>query len=193
FRGNRNRNSIVFHRLRRPVAARFVRFYPLSYHGHMSMRVELYGRRYVRRPRPQPSGISNGRLPNKYITASSEWDRFHAAWLARLHRKKKGRYVGAWNQYLQVNFRRAKKVMAVATQGRQDLNQWVTRYYLSYSLDGLHYTKYSLRGRVKVFRGNNNRNTVRRQYLRPAIRAVSVRFHPVSWRSHISMRVELYG
>ena len=30
----------------------------------------------------------------------------------------------------------------VATQGRQDADQWVTKYTLSYSLDGMHWAEY---------------------------------------------------
>ena len=46
---------------------------------------------------------------------------------------------------------------------------------------------------LQTFRANTNRNAIVRHYLQPAIRASSIRVRPVSWRGHISMRVELYG
>ena len=46
---------------------------------------------------------------------------------------------------------------------------------------------------LQTFRGNTNRNSIVRHYLQPAIRALSICVRPVSWRGHISMRIELYG
>lgn len=43
--GNRDRNTIVRHRFARPRRARYVRVVPYTWHRHISMRVELYGRR----------------------------------------------------------------------------------------------------------------------------------------------------
>jgi len=153
----------------------------------------------VRRPRPFPSGIGNGRLPNKYITASSIWDRNHAAWLARLHRKKQGRYVGGWSarhnnrlQWIQFDLRGYKRIYKVATQGRQDINQWVTKYKIAYSQNGRRWVFYKKYSRVVVFGGNRDRNTVKENILRPRIVARYVRIYPVSWHGHISLRAEFY-
>lgn len=33
------------------------------------------------------------------------------------------------------------KVTGINTQGRQDLHQWVTAYYVFYSLDGMYFAK----------------------------------------------------
>ena len=43
--GNRDRNTIVRHRFARLRRARYVRVVPYTWHRHISMRVELYGRR----------------------------------------------------------------------------------------------------------------------------------------------------
>ena len=105
----------------------------------------------------RPMGIEKGRIRNSQITASSDWDKFHAGFLARLNRRKSGRYIGAWSaaannyaQWLKVTFDTAVKVVRVGTQGRQDLDQWVTSYYLSYSVDCVRFLDYSYRGRPKV-------------------------------------------
>ena len=102
--------------------------------------------------------MQNRRIPNYAITASSSWDKNHGPYLGRLHFTARGRYQGAWssrhnnhNQYFQVNFRRPTKITAVATQGRQNANQWVTQYRLSYSQDGLSWVFYKLRDGIKVW------------------------------------------
>ena len=42
FRGNKDQNTIVFHKLR-TVFARFIRILPQSWYGHVSMQMEFYG------------------------------------------------------------------------------------------------------------------------------------------------------
>ena len=114
---------------------------------------------YFQGPRPvaKPLGLSNNRLNNRYITASSIWDKYHAAWLARLYNKKRGRYIGGWSakvnkrgQWIQFDFRRPRKVVKVTTQGRSDLNQYVTRYIIKYSADAFYWTPYRKNSRVQV-------------------------------------------
>lgn len=112
---------------------------------------------YTASPCNKPLGLQNHRLPNSRITASSEWNQFHAARLGRLGQVKRGKYVGAWctryNNHLQwfkVDFGRPMKITKVATQGRQDTNQWVTSFYLSSSQDNVHWEAFKFRSVFKV-------------------------------------------
>ena len=90
-----------------------------------------------------------------------------AAWIARSHCSIilvlnnillfTNSYRGGWSsrvndrhQWLQVTFKIPKKIVAIATQGRQDLNQWVTKYWLSFSMDLVHYVYYKQLGATKV-------------------------------------------
>ena len=42
FQGNTNKNGIVKHSLSPDVQARFVRFYPVTFHGWPCLRVEIF-------------------------------------------------------------------------------------------------------------------------------------------------------
>ena len=102
-------------------------------------------------------GLQTGRLNNRMITASSQWDNYHAAFMARLNWNRKGRYMGAWSakhnnryQYLQINFGKAAKIIRIATQGRADADQWVTQYYCMHSLDGIRFVEYKERNNRRV-------------------------------------------
>lgn len=93
----------------------------------------------------------------RYITASSSWDRYHAAWRARLLQRVTGRYRGGWSarrnnrrQYIQFDLRRPFRVVKVVTQGRYDARQWVTTFVISYSQDKYRWIRYKHYGRVKV-------------------------------------------
>lgn len=92
-------------------------------------------------------GIQNGRIRNSAMKASSQWDKNHASWLARLHHARRGRLMGAWssrhknhNQWLQIDMGKSMKVTGINTQGRQDADQWVTAYYILYSSDGARFS-----------------------------------------------------
>ena len=107
----------------------------------------------------RPMGMQNGRIRNSMITASSFHDANHAPFLARLHGRRRGRYMGAWSakynnayQYLQVDFGGASKIVRIALQGRQDANQWVKSFYCSYSMDTVHFVEYMERNSRKVGR-----------------------------------------
>ena len=114
----------------------------------------------MKRGAPKPLGIQNGKIPNNAITASSYYNRYYVPLRGRFKQPKQGPYAGAWaakvnngQQWLQVRFKRPKKVVAVAIQGRQDFNQWVTLFYLSSSVDGVYFAKYVKNGATKVCQG----------------------------------------
>lgn len=105
----------------------------------------------------QPMGLQSGRLNNRLVTASSQWDKYHGSFLARLNWGRRGRYMGAWSakhnnryQWLQLDFGKAAKIIRLATQGRQDADHWVTQYYVKHSLDGIRFVEYKERNNRKV-------------------------------------------
>ncbi|XP_078346340.1 uncharacterized protein LOC144631705 isoform X1 [Oculina patagonica] len=194
YKGNNDQNSVVVNTLMEPIEARFIRLHPYAWYRHISLRMELYGCS-LHSECATSLGIENYRIPNSAITASSEWDGNHGPTNARLNRPSSGGKTGAWssktndvNQWIQVTFSEATKVTKVGIQGRYDYNQWVTKFKVSYSLDGVHFTTQS-----KVYNGNSNRNGIVINDLEAPIEARVVRINPVGWYGHISMRMELYG
>ena len=106
----------------------------------------------------RPMGMENRKIRSQQISVSSEFNKNHAAHLGRLNQKRAGKAIGAWSaaisnsyQFFQIDMRVPMKVTSVSTQGRDDnTNQWVTRYLVSYSLDGAHFTTYWSQGRAWV-------------------------------------------
>ncbi|CAH3022885.1 unnamed protein product [Porites evermanni] len=132
------------------------------------------------------------------------WDTRHGPWRARLNQLNRGG-AGAWStrynnvaQWLHIDLGEVSKVVAVATQGRYDANQWVKKYKISYSV----YGRLLLERLIAIvmnclffqmFPGNSDRNTVVYNRLYPSFKSRFVRIYPKQWHGHISMRVELYG
>ncbi|CAK0901714.1 unnamed protein product, partial [Prorocentrum cordatum] len=85
--------------------------------------------------------------------------------------------------YVQIDLGAAMPISGVVTQGRSDLDQWVTSYQVEYSVDGELW-----RDVDGTFAGNSDRNTVVHGML-PAIKlARYVRVRPLAWHGHMSMR-----
>ena len=97
--------------------------------------------------------MENRLIKDAQITASSEWDSNHAAIQARLNFKAGGGKQGAWSarsndayQWIQVALGSYTKLTGIATQGRNGVNQWVAKYQLQYSDDGVNFHYYKALG-----------------------------------------------
>ena len=96
--------------------------------------------------------MESGDIPDAHITASSEWSVNHAAIQGRLHFKVGEGKQGSWsagsndeNQWLQIDLgNQHTQVTRIATQGRNSdwYDQWVTKYNLQYSDDGVDFYYY---------------------------------------------------
>lgn len=87
--------------------------------------------------------MENYKITFAQISASSQYDNYHAPNQGRLNFKISGSYVGGWsarandlNQWFQIDLIIETNVTYVATQGRNQYNQWVTKYKLLYGNDG---------------------------------------------------------
>ena len=96
-------------------------------------------------------GMENGEISDRQITASSQLDARHAATQGRLNLTATGNKAESWSalindlsQWLQVDLVSPyTKVTRVATQGRKDPPQWVTKYKLQFSNDGVKFHYYT--------------------------------------------------
>ena len=108
--------------------------------------------------------MENYNIPDSSIQASSRHALGTKASLGRLNLQDLPAISGvggpAWaagvlntQQWFKVDFGNWKTVSAIATQGRQNIAQWVTTYRVSYSHDGLLYAAYkeNSTSNVKVF------------------------------------------
>ncbi|KAL9978627.1 hypothetical protein ACROYT_G016164 [Oculina patagonica] len=195
FGGNVDRNTPVYHLLYPRVQAKYVRFRPRTWHGHICMRAELYGCNVHQCL--MSLGLEDGRIKDGAMSASSS---ACDAKFGRLNLVARSGVVGAWcvktrdaYQWLQIDLGKGTTVTKVATQGRQDKDQWVTKYSISYSPARTHWVYVMTHGKKTMFAGNFDRNSVVTHEILPPFHAYLVKIHPVSYYGWMSMRVELYG
>ena len=98
-------------------------------------------------------GMESGLIEDAQITASSQYDANHAAIQARLNFLAGGGKAGEWstrtnnvNQWIQIDLASYTKVTRIVTQGRNAFSQWVTKYKLQYSENGVHFIYYHVSG-----------------------------------------------
>ena len=106
--------------------------------------------------------MENGAISDRQIIASSQLNASHAATVGRLNFKAIANKAGSWSagsndssQWLQIDLGiQNTKVTRVATQGRDNSPQWVTKYKLQYSDDGENFHYYTepvrLKKRVRI-------------------------------------------
>lgn len=102
-------------------------------------------------------GMESGTISNGQITASSEYAAYLAAGCSRLHLQLGGCH-GSWtaadrdvNQWLQVDLvNKHTSVTGVATQGRNENNQWVMTYRLQYGNNGVDFQNYKQQGQTTI-------------------------------------------
>ena len=94
-------------------------------------------------------GMESQTIEDAQISASSQLDGNHSAIQGRLHLTRNGQKQGGWtaltddrNQWLQVDLNTFARVTVIATQGRNGFKEWVTKYKLQYSDDGVTFTFY---------------------------------------------------
>ena len=94
--------------------------------------------------------MESGVIKDAQLTASSQFDSNHAVTQGRLNFKAGGGKAGGWSartndgsQWIQVALPSYTKITSCSTQGRNGFDQWVTKYKLQYSEDGLTFHYYN--------------------------------------------------
>ena len=105
-------------------------------------------------------GMENRSIADLQITASSfksERDKTYKPEYGRLNNKPSGRMGGAWcadqsdtSSYLQIDLKKEMTLSGISTQGQSDEANWVVRYKIEHSLDGVHWRPFKEFGREKA-------------------------------------------
>ncbi|XP_048586390.1 uncharacterized protein LOC5504315 isoform X1 [Nematostella vectensis] len=149
-----------------------------------------------------PLGIEEGIIEDAQMTASSAWNNNFKRYGAHRARINLESWPAGWNAkrfdpdpWLQIDLGSVKTVTSVATQGLGHGNhdEWVKTYRVSTSLDGETWFVHQNGDRDKIFMGNNDGTTVKRNEFKPNLKTRWLRIHPRTWNNNVALRLELYG
>lgn len=128
---------------------------------------------------------------DQQLIASSQLNRNHAAKYGKIDLEPKYANWAAKNndekQWVGLEFEEPKKITEIKTQGRFNRDQWVTKYYLSWSLDGKKWES----NLDLILEANTDRDSHIIRKLEHPLICKSLRIHPVEWHEHISMRFDV--
>lgn len=99
----------------------------------------------------KPTGMESLDIKDSQLSVLFIYNQDHGTDNARLNKQPYQGKPGAWcaiennvNQWISVDLGSIKTITGVATQGRSDCDQWVTKYVISYSDDNLNHRIFNL-------------------------------------------------
>ncbi|XP_045427970.1 lactadherin isoform X4 [Pipistrellus kuhlii] len=205
FTGNVDNSGLKVNMFDGPLELQYVRLMPVDCHRGCTLRLELLGCEV--NGCDEPLGMKDRTIPDKQITASSTfrtWGLGSFSWhpsYARLDQQGK---FNAWtaernsaSEWLQIDLGSLKQVAGIVTQGARDFGsiQYVAAYKVAHSSDGRRWTEYKEPGAEvpRIFPGNCDNNSHKKNMFEVPFVARYVRILPVSWHNRITLRVELLG
>nr|CAI9696571.1 unnamed protein product [Rangifer tarandus platyrhynchus] len=205
FTGNVNNSGLKINMFDTPLEVQYVRLVPIICHRGCTLRFELLGCEW--NGCAEPLGLKDNTIPNKQITASSyykTWGLNAFSWFPYYARLDNQGKFNAWtaqtnsaSEWLQIDLGSQKRVTGIITQGARDFGhiQYVAAYKVAYGDDGVTWTEYKDPGarESKIFPGNMDNNSHKKNMFEMPFQARFVRIQPVAWHNRITLRVELLG
>ncbi|XP_007956573.2 retinoschisin [Orycteropus afer afer] len=153
-------------------------------------------------PYHKPLGFESGEVTPDQITCSNpeQYIGWYSSWTANKARLNSQGFGCAWlskfqdsSQWLQIDLKEIKVISGILTQGRCDIDEWMTKYSVQYrtdeSLNWIYYKDQT--GNNRVFYGNSDRTSTVQNLLRPPIISRFIRLIPLGWHVRIAIRMEL--
>ncbi|XP_004623343.1 lactadherin [Octodon degus] len=207
FEGNVNNRGLKLNLFSTPLEIQYVRLYPMICYRACTLRFELLGCEL--NGCSEPLGLKDHTIPDRQITASSSykmWGLRALSWFPFFARLDNQGKINAWTaqgnspngtEWLQVDLGSEKQVTGIITQGARDMGhiQYVASYKVAYSNNGINWTEYKEPGATdsKIFLGNLDNNSHKKNVFETPLFARYVRVLPVSWHNRITLRLELLG
>ena len=188
FDGNVDPNTHKKNYFNTPIRARYVRVYFKTFNNHASIRFALigfvrqnYNMKIINPPESQRSGTPNWPGRNYSMLDNNNYWAVQAT--DNIQQNPNNAWVG-------VDLLNKTSIKGIITQGNGLSEERFTSFILKYSNDNI--TFYDVDG-GKIFDGNVNKNSYKKNYFNTAIRARYVRVYFKTFDYHASMRFALIG
>ncbi|XP_064422095.1 milk fat globule EGF and factor V/VIII domain containing b isoform X2 [Latimeria chalumnae] len=205
FPGNNDNDGKKANMFDPPIIAQYLRVLPVVCRKACTLRMELVG--CEMNGCSDPLGLKSHFISDQQFKASSvfkTWGIDAFTWHPHYARLDKQGKTNAWtalsnnrSEWLQVDFLRPKKITGIITQGAKDFGtiQYVSAFKVGYSDDGENWTIYKDEKTKtdKVFPGNSDNNSHKKNVFDSPVYARFVRIMPWTWNNRITLRMELLG
>lgn len=205
FVGNLDNESTKTNLFDPPIVAQYIRIIPVVCRRACTLRMELVGCEL--NGCSASLGMKSRLISDGQLTASSSyrtWGIDTLTWHPQFARLDKQGKTNAWSpahnnrsEWIQVDLEKTKRITGIITQGAKDFGvvQFVSVFKIAYSNDGGSWSivKEANTGNDKLFQGNIDNNTHRKNLFEPPFYARYVRVIPWEWHERITLRMELLG
>ncbi|XP_053472858.1 milk fat globule EGF and factor V/VIII domain containing a [Ictalurus furcatus] len=211
FIGNTDNESTKTNLFDPPIVAQYIRIVPVVCRTACTLRLELVGCElnvYSSAVGCTESlGMKSRLISDNQLSASSAfrtWGIDAFTWLPHYARLDKQGKTNAWSpasnnrtEWLQLDLEKPKRITGIITQGAKDFGvvQFVSAFKIAFSDDGQSWSivKDASSRADKIFQGNIDNNTHKKNLFEPPFLARFVRFLPWEWHERITLRMELLG
>ncbi|KAM6950118.1 lactadherin-like isoform 2-T2 [Lycodopsis pacificus] len=205
FIGNTDNDSTKTNLFDPPIVAQYIRIIPVVCRRACTLRMELVGCEL--NGCSEPLGMKSRLVSDGQLSASSSfctWGIDTFTWHPQFARLDKQGKTNAWSpahnnrsEWIQVDLEKTKRLTGIITQGAKDFGvvQFVTLFKVAYSNDGESWSmvKQENTGNDKLFQGNIDNNTHKKNLFEPPFYARYVRVVPWEWHERVTLRMELLG
>ncbi|KAM8893579.1 lactadherin-like isoform 1-T1 [Spinachia spinachia] len=211
FIGNADNDGTKTNLFDPPIVAQYIRIIPVVCRRACTLRLELVGCELNVYSNTSgcsgPLGMRSRLVSDGQLSASSAfrtWGIDTFTWHPQFARLDKQGKTNAWSpahnnrsEWIQVDLEKTKRLTGIITQGAKDFGvvQFVTVFKVAYSNDGESWStvKQENAGRDKLFQGNVDNNTHKKNLFEPPFYARYVRVVPWEWHERVTLRMELLG
>uniref|UniRef100_H3CVY0 Milk fat globule EGF and factor V/VIII domain containing a n=1 Tax=Tetraodon nigroviridis TaxID=99883 RepID=H3CVY0_TETNG len=205
FVGNTDNDSTKTNLFEPSIVAQYVRIIPVVCRRACTLRMELVGCEL--NGCSEPLGMKSRLISDRHLSASSSfrtWGIDSFTWHPHFARLDKHGKTNAWSpahnnrsEWIQVDLEKTKRISGIVTQGAKDFGvvQFVSLFKVAYSNDGESWNtvKEENDGSDKLFQGNMDNNSHKKNLFEPPFYARYVRVVPWEWHERITLRMELLG
>ncbi|XP_051500568.1 lactadherin-like isoform X1 [Myxocyprinus asiaticus] len=211
FVGNTDNDGTTKNIFDPPIVAQYIRVIPVVCHKACTLRMELVGCELNVYSSAigctDPLGMKSRLITDGQLSASSAyrtWGIDAFTWHPHYARLDKQGKTNAWtaasnnrSEWFQLDLEKPKRITGIITQGAKDFGivQFVSAFKIAYSDDGQSWSivKDQITNTDKIFQGNTDNNTHKKNLFESSFFAQFVRFLPWEWHERITLRMELLG
>ncbi len=187
YTGNTDNTTQVDVTFTTPIDARYIRIYPQTWDGHMSLRVDIVAgdtntdKTATIEDVPYSGHASSGNWGDDAIGTSHGAGRLDSpsGWSSKTN---------AIGQWYELTVTSPMNISGIAIKGRASAPQWVKTFKVQYK-DSSDAWKDVDSG--YIFEGTQDRNSQANVFFAEPVNTKSIRIYPQTWNGHMSMRVGL--
>lgn len=205
-----------------PIEAKTVRIYPLTWHGSISIRVELLGcSRGLEKPIPTTTpapyvahvttthvehlivplcedamGVENGLMKPSQVKVSSTKSTKMATPTVELLKLTSSKgwtpNLNTPNEFVVFDFLQPSHLTGIKTKGGE--YGWVSAFTVEYSTDGFIWNKIQdVKAEPKIFLGNVDSSTIKTNFFEYPVNSRYLKIVPLKWHETIELKAEPLG